>query len=184
MGGGSSNAAAALIGINKLLDFKANRQELMEIGSKLGADVPFFLFGGAALASGIGNKLKRINFPLRLWFLLVNPGFPISTAWAYQNLRRKLTKKTNDNINIPDKVNQVSEITKLFSNDLEEVVIHKYPDVKKIKDELLENGAKGALMTGSGPTVFGVFEDEEKARRAFPRLSYYSRRTLFLAHSL
>ena len=166
LGGGSSNAASTLMGINQLFALGMKPQELMSIGKDIGADVPFFIFGDSALATGIGDKLEPLEVLPPLWFLLITPDFPISTAWAYRNVRRGLTN-TNNNIIIPKCINHLQDVITILSNDLEHVVIPRYPLIQEIKDALLAEGAKGSLMSGSGSTVFGIFENEAGAKEAF-----------------
>jgi 4-diphosphocytidyl-2-C-methyl-D-erythritol kinase len=165
LGGGSSNAAATLVGINQLLELGLTNEELMEIGRTIGADVPFFIFGNSALATGIGDLLEPFTLNPRLWLLLITPDTPISTAWAYGNIRRGLTNSVN-NITIPNCINHLAEVIAILSNDLEKVVIPHHPVIQHIKDELLDKGAKGSLMSGSGSTVFGIFENEGAAEEA------------------
>jgi 4-diphosphocytidyl-2-C-methyl-D-erythritol kinase len=168
LGGGSSNAASTLLGINRLCGLEAGTQELMEMGKDIGADVPFFIFGNTALATGIGEKLKKIELIPQLWLLLVNPGIQISTAWAYSSLKMGLTKRPI-NITIPNSITHLSEIITMLSNDLERVAIPRYPIIQTIKKELINNGAKGSLMSGSGSTVFGIFTSEDEAKEAYTK---------------
>jgi len=169
LGGGSSNAASTLMGMNQLFGLGAAKQELMKIGSTIGADVPFFIFGKTALATGIGDRLETMEITPKLWLLLIIPDIPISTAWAYSNLRMGLTNK-HINIIIPSCINHLSEIMSILSNDLEKVAIPRYPIIQKIKDELIKKGAKGSLMSGSGSTVFGIFSSEDEAKEAYTQL--------------
>ena len=169
LGGGSSNAASTLMGINQLFELGMNPQELMRTGKDIGADVPFFIFGESALATGIGEKMEPLEVVPPLWFLLITPDFPISTAWAYRNTRRGLTK-TNNNTIIPKCINHLQDVITILSNDLEHVVIPRYPLIQEIKDALLAEGAKGSLMSGSGSTVFGIFESEAGAQEAFSQI--------------
>ncbi|WP_129126399.1 4-(cytidine 5'-diphospho)-2-C-methyl-D-erythritol kinase [Geomonas oryzae] len=163
LGGGSSDAATVLMGVNELLDLKLSDERLMEIGVKLGADVPFFIFKKTALAEGIGEKLTAMESMPALWVVLVNPGIHVPTAWVYQNLR--LTTKTSDHI-IRDSYSSAAEVAELLSNDLEPVTCTKHPLLNDLKDKLLKAGAAGSLMSGSGATVFGIFEDEAVAQKA------------------
>ncbi len=160
LGGGSSDAATVLMGLNDLLNLKLTDEELMSVGVKLGADVPFFIFKKTALAEGIGDRLSVVEGLPPVWLVLVNPNIHVSTAWVYKNLR--LTKKVD-----VDKLlkfsNRVEDVCSLLSNDLESVTIGRFPVIQEIKDALLANGAQGVLMSGSGPTVFGVFADEQQA---------------------
>jgi 4-diphosphocytidyl-2-C-methyl-D-erythritol kinase len=173
LGGGSSNAASTLMGLNQLFELGINPQELMRTGKDIGADVPFFIFGKSALATGIGDKLEPLEVMPPLWFLLITPDFPISTAWAYRNARRGLTN-TNNNITIPKCINHLQDVITLLSNDLEHVVIPRYPLIQEIKDALVAEGAKGSLMSGSGSTVFGIFESEAGAQAAYSQLMHHS----------
>jgi 4-diphosphocytidyl-2-C-methyl-D-erythritol kinase len=168
LGGGSSDAATVLMGLNELLDLRLSDDQLMEIGVRLGADVPFFILKSCALAEGIGERLTRIERAPVLWLVLVNPNIHVSTAWAYQNLQ--LTSDRTENI-ISVLYNSIGDICEILSNDLESVTINRFPLIGGIKKRLLAAGASGSLMSGSGPTVFGLFEDEGAAKRAAIELS-------------
>jgi 4-diphosphocytidyl-2-C-methyl-D-erythritol kinase len=163
MGGGSSDGAAVLMGVNELLGLGLSDQRLMEIGVTLGADVPFFIFKRTALAEGIGDRLTPIERVPKAWLVIVNPNIHVSTAWVYQNLQ--LTSGRNENI-IPRLYESIADICAILSNDLESVTVKRHPIIAEIKEQLLRAGACGALMSGSGPTVFGVFESEAAARHA------------------
>jgi 4-diphosphocytidyl-2-C-methyl-D-erythritol kinase len=164
LGGGSSNAATTLVALNEIYSTRLTKSELMQIGETLGADVPFFIFGRTAWASGKGEILEAAQILPPFWLVLVNPGFPVSTKEIYQSLNWGLTKK-GINYSIR-RFSSVKEIAAGLENDLEGVALPLYPVLNEIKACLLENGALGALMTGSGPTVFGVFNSKEKAARA------------------
>ena len=183
LGGGSSNAASTLIGINQLFGLGVSSQGLMQIGKDIGADVPFFIFGKTALATGIGDRLEKIDLLPKLWLLLITPGIQISTAWAYKNARMGLTSKPI-NTNIPNYINHLAEIISLLSNDLEKAVIPHYPIIKNIKEELLDKGAKGGLMSGSGSTVYGIFSNEDEAKEAFGQLKAPSNWQVHLSHTI
>ena len=163
LGGGSSNAASVLMGLNDILGQVIDHDELMTISASIGSDVPFFLLKGSALASGRGEILERISIPL-YDYVLINPGFEVSSRWAYDNF--DLTKKDEDNMLLYSKsaLMDIRRIEDLLSNDLEPVVLEKYPQILDIKERLLETGAVGVLMSGSGPTVFGVYVDADGAR--------------------
>ena len=168
LGGGSGNAAGVLMGLNRLWDLKIEREKLSKLAAELGSDVPFFLTSPCALGMGRGEQLKVLKPCAKFQVLLVFPGFPVATSWAYQNLKLKLTKREN-NISILRKNLSLSDITSLGSrlyNDLEPVVIQRFPEVQVVKDELGAWGALGVLLSGSGSTVFGIFDDPEKARVA------------------
>jgi len=168
LGGGSSDAASVLMGVNELLELGLSDQRLMEIGVKLGADVPFFIFKRPALAEGIGDQLTALDKVPLLWVVLVNPGIHVSTAWVYQNL--PLTTKEAVAI-IPRSYSSLDEVCALLSNDLEPVTCGRFPLVRELKELLIAEGAKASLMSGSGSTVFGLFADEGTARRAAAEIS-------------
>lgn len=163
LGGGSSDCAAVLSGVNELLGLGLSRQQLMEIGVKLGADVPFFVFGQTALAEGIGEVLTPLGPVPAAWVVLVNPNLPVSTAWVYQNLQ--LTQR-DQLAKLPNSFGNLAELCAVLGNDLESVTIPAFPVIDEIKRSLMTCGAAGALMSGSGPTVFGLFKDEATARQA------------------
>ena len=172
LGGGSSDAAAALLGLNMLLGTDLDMERLLDIGLGLGADVPFFLQDcSGAVATGIGESLQKVDPIEDFWILLVNPGFAVSTKWAYENF--PLTSCTNPYILARGrKMNGDFQMvpTGLFEklgNDLEAVTINRYPEIGDIKKELKRAGAVTALMSGSGPTVFGLFAGKEEAQRGF-----------------
>ncbi len=163
LGGGSSDAAAVLVGLNEMLGTGFSQQELMAAGSRLGADVPFFIFRQPAWATGIGDVLEPVRGLPSVWYVLVNPGVAVSTAWVYRNLR--LTSP-GDVAKLPKFPSTAGELAVFLHNDLEQVTVPEYPVVEKVKSDLLALGALGSLMSGSGPTVFGVFDDEGSARKA------------------
>lgn len=165
LGGGSSDAASVLMGMNTLFNLCLTDQQLMEIGCKLGADVPFFIFKKTALAEGIGEKLTPLPEVPKCWILLINSGVPVSTAWVYRSLQ--LTNRGELN-RLPQFFESIEHIVSILSNDLESVTIPAFPVIADIKAHLMKLGAVGSLMSGSGPTVFGVFknfDDAETARR-------------------
>lgn len=155
LGGGSSDAATVLMGLNELLQLGLTDQTLMEIGCTLGADVPFFIFKHTALAEGIGEKLTRLPDMPKCWILLVNPGVHVSTAWVYRSLQ--LTNRGDLN-RMPQLFESIDQIVSVLSNDLESVTIPAFPVIADIKSRLNNLGAIGTLMSGSGPTVFGMFK--------------------------
>ena len=163
LGGGSSDAATVLMGVNELLELGLSDQRLMEIGVKLGADVPFFIFKRTALAEGIGDQLTALDQVPSLWVVLVNPGIHVSTAWVYQNL--VLTTKTSP-ANVSGSYSTLHEVCEVLSNDLEPVTCTRFPLVRELKEMLKAAGASGSLMSGSGSTVFGLFADEAAAQKA------------------
>lgn len=168
LGGGSSDAAAVIMALNEMLGLDLGRELLMVEGGRLGADVPFFIFQDPAWATGIGDVLEKVEGLPPVWYVLVNPGIAVSTAWVYQNLG--LTSKGGA-ARLPRFSGTAEGLASLLHNDLERVTVSRYPVVEEIKSRLLNRGAAGALMSGSGPTVFGVFAEEASARRAAKDLS-------------
>lgn len=182
LGGGSSDAATTLTTIDKLFKLNLSKNTLIEIGAKLGADVPFFIFEKPAWAFGIGERLKPIDALPVTSLVLVNPGFEVSTKMVYQNLNFKLTKKLSED-SIPD-FKKLPDIAHILHNDLEMVTLALFPALSEIKERLVKLGAQGALMSGSGPTVFGIFESEELARRAETALRKSTDYCVFRAHTI
>ncbi len=166
LGGGSSNAATALKALNQLLKMDLSKRELMGMGLEIGADVPFFFLEGGAIGSGIGEQLKKKELPI-LWYVLIYPDFEVSTRWAYQNF-----VLTNQRIhfNLHKFLETPEGISRILLNHLEEVVSKKYPQIDVMKKILFSAGALGSLMTGSGPTVFGIFPEEKSATEAYERV--------------
>jgi 4-diphosphocytidyl-2-C-methyl-D-erythritol kinase len=185
LGGGSSDAAAVLRGLNILLGAGLNLEDLARIARPLGADVPFFIQDySAAIATGIGDRLEEFE-PLKgLWLLLVNPGFGLSTKWVYENF--PLTTGANPYILARVRKMQENPLEATpslfieFGNDLEVVSMGRFPEIGEIKNELKLAGAVVSLMSGSGPTVFGLFPGEEEARRSFLQLSKKYGENVFL----
>lgn len=149
----------------------------------LGADVPFFLMGGPALGTGIGERLERVKILPQLWYLLLSPGWPVSTKWAYENLGPGLTRQ-REGIKIPHLIAEAEEVIQLLHNDLESVTARQHGWIPRAKVRLRELGAAGVLMSGSGPTVFGLFLDEAAAREAMGRLVLEDGESVWLAHGL
>lgn len=168
LGGGSSDAAAVLLLLDDLLELQLPVHALMEVGRRLGADVPFFIFQNTAWAEGIGDVLEEWPGLPPCRVVLVNPGFPVSTRQVFQNLR--LTEGRSK-AKIPRFPVRVEDLVRLLHNDLESVTCHRYPIIGEIKEQLLAEGAAGALMSGSGPTVFGLFRSRQDADRAASRLA-------------
>ncbi|RLB08930.1 MAG: 4-(cytidine 5'-diphospho)-2-C-methyl-D-erythritol kinase [Deltaproteobacteria bacterium] len=161
LGGGSSDAAAVLKGLNKIYQ-KFSEKELLEMARHIGADVPFFLYSAPCLAMGIGEILEPLC-PHTLHFLLITPHIQVSTAWAYREYDKlHLTKSEQSSIK---KRWKKGDIKALLKNDLERVTIRSFPVIEELKILLLRKGAKGVLMSGSGPTVFGIFESRQDANR-------------------
>jgi 4-diphosphocytidyl-2-C-methyl-D-erythritol kinase len=164
LGGGSSDAATTLMTLNDLCSLGLSKTELIKLGAKLGADVPFFIFGSSAFATGIGDKLQTLPDLPQINMVLINPTFPLSTKTVYENLNLALTKKKN-NYSIP-RFYALGDVIRELHNDLEAVSLKMHPELNDLKQMLMQEGALGALMSGSGPTLFGIFADEKSAKEA------------------
>jgi 4-diphosphocytidyl-2-C-methyl-D-erythritol kinase len=177
-----------LIGLNQLFELGYEREQLMQLGAKLGADVPFCILGGTALGRGIGESLTTLSPLKRVWLTLVNPGFMISTAWVYKNLHlppKNFNAKNQKSENLwltksPKNVNILIQYIRAYNlrkigdemfNALETVVMDEYPVIFNLKSHLTAFGALGTLMTGSGSTVFALMPDESHAKSAVEKLS-------------
>jgi len=176
LGGGSSNAATALLSLNKLWGLKLKEKQLYEIAPQIGSDVPFFIGENAALVEGIGNKIKWIKKSFSINIVLINPGFRISTKWAYSAFdRQKPRIKTDANINALIRAiekKDIKDIANNLHNDFEIIVAKRYKVINEIKNNLLRNDALNACVSGSGPTVFGIFNSIYEAREAFFKIQY------------
>jgi len=179
LGGGSSNAASILMALNTYYDHPFSREQLMELGLTLGADVPFFIFQKPAIATGIGEKLAAFEGALPYRILLLFPGFNVSTAETFQNLNFGLTNEQKKPTSNDLKRNRFKPACHLI-NDLERVTAQKHPEISLAKEKLLNLGAIGALMSGSGPTVFGLFDNAETANAARQSLAAEKDFQLFL----
>ena len=168
MAGGSTDAAAMLYGMNQLFGLKLKRKDLMERGVQIGADVPYCIMRGTALAEGIGEKLSSLPPMVKCPVLIAKPAVSVSTKFVYQNL--KLNEQTPhpdiDALITDIRNSDLDNICADMGNVLETVTIPNYPVIAQIKEQMLKSGAKASMMSGSGPTVFGLFGDEETARRA------------------
>jgi 4-diphosphocytidyl-2-C-methyl-D-erythritol kinase len=169
MGGGSSNAATVIKGINQLLKLKLSKEKLMQIGYKVGADVPFFLFEGPALAEGIGEQLKKIKAMPKLLFLIVNPNIQVLTKTVYSKFPIDSIQKELQ-VEVPNVYRTKRDVAKILHNDLEKVTIKDIPLIGEIKDTMIKFGALASQMTGSGPTVFGIFSDRVKLEKAYEKM--------------
>ncbi|MBI5427733.1 MAG: 4-(cytidine 5'-diphospho)-2-C-methyl-D-erythritol kinase [Nitrospinae bacterium] len=186
LGGGSGNAAGALLGLNVLWDLGLDREKLLSLAAQLGSDVPFFLFAASALGRGRGERLYPLQPAKKFNVVLVNPRFPIATSWVYGSLKLELTKREN-NISILRQFYSKSDVARLgahLHNDLEPVVLQGYPVIQVIKDRLRSLGAKGSLLSGSGSTVFGVFDDPGVAENACSQLSKQGNWDLFFTETI
>ena len=165
LGGGSSNGATTLKGMNELYGLGLSNDELTELSLQVGADVPFFIDGGTQLGEGIGEQLTQLDIEFPQSILVIIPGIHISTKWAYSRLRKKL----ETGCKAPNFAGLIerSEIPfQFFENDFEKIVFSTYPEIGLIKDQLLANKARFASLSGSGSAVFGLFDDDADARSA------------------
>lgn len=172
MAGGSTDAAATMKGINRLYDLDCSLRELMELGVKIGADVPYCVMGGTALAEGIGEKLTALPAAPECYLLVAKPDINVSTKYVYEHLDAEGIAEHPD---IDGMVQAIEEgslqgILNRLGNVLETVTIKAYPVIDTIKNRMKELGAVGSLMSGSGPTVFGIFLEETKAQEAYEKI--------------
>ena len=175
LGGGSSDAAATIIALNTLLGLGWSRETMGSIGAPLGSDVPFFLFAPSALVRGRGEDVTAVVVTGTRWVVLVNPGFPIETRWAYEQLSggRTGVRPLSDELRRIDRGGSMSweQAIALMENDFEAALAPTHAVLEQIKRQLLAAGAEAALLSGSGATVFGVFHDKPAAVRAQQALS-------------
>lgn len=169
MAGGSTDAAAMLIGVNRLFSLGLTKRQLMERGVQIGADVPYCIMRGTALAEGIGEALSHLPPMVKCPVLIAKPSISVSTKFVYQNLKLDGTTIHPDIDRLIDdiKAKNLHDIAAHMGNVLETVTIPNYPVIDEIKKHMLSNGAVGAMMSGSGPTVFGLFDDEDTAKKAY-----------------
>ena len=172
MAGGSTDAAATLKGMNRLFDLGCTLRDLKELGVKIGADVPYCVMGGTALAEGIGEKLTPLAPAPDCYVLVAKPDINVSTKYVYEHLDAQEIVKHPD---IDGMVEAIAEeslqgILDRMENVLETVTVSAYPVIQTIKDRMKELGAINSLMSGSGPTVFGIFVEKDMARRAYDKL--------------
>lgn len=168
MAGGSSDAAATLRGINKLFGLGLRHEELCKIAVKIGADVPFCVFGGTYLAEGIGEKLTQLKDCPQCTVVVAKPKFGVSTKFVYENLHVETIENHPDMDVVIDCIQNGDLGAMAFNieNILENVTVREYPFITEIKEIMINQGAMNALMSGSGPTVFGLFDNKAKAERA------------------
>jgi 4-diphosphocytidyl-2-C-methyl-D-erythritol kinase len=183
LGGGSSNAATVLKVLNKYFGLKFSDDKLRDISLEIGADVPFFIYGRPAVATGIGEKIEPYHGLTPSPVVLIFPGFGVSTEMVYNNLTLGLTNCA-ETITCTCLNQQGFNAERHLYNDLESVTVSKYPAILSVKEVLLQHGAKGALMSGSGPTVFGIFSEPGLAQDAAKIISENQKWQVFLAELL
>ncbi|MBI5299636.1 MAG: 4-(cytidine 5'-diphospho)-2-C-methyl-D-erythritol kinase [Deltaproteobacteria bacterium] len=200
LGGGSSNAATVLKGLNELWGLNLPPEKLVKIGVRLGADIPFFIYDGPALVGGIGDLIKPLKKIAKLWIILINPGVPVSTPWAYKTwdanasiegrtkqprsgvegeaptalplegaLPAPMKRLTQENQNVR-RLSTFEEVLQVLHNDFEDVIFPEFPEIQKAKETLVKAGARGTLMSGSGSTVFGLFETKPARDKAITKI--------------
>lgn len=171
MAGGSSDGAAVLFGMNKMYGLKLSMQELMDRGVKLGADVPYCIMRGTALAEGIGEKLKALPAMPKCHILIAKPPINVSTKFVYENLHANdLKPEDHPPVDVQLEALEEGNLEKLVAhmgNVLERVTVPEYPVINEIKQKMMGCGALGAMMSGSGPTVFGIFTSYARAKDAY-----------------
>ena len=172
MAGGSSDAAAVLVGMNRMFNLGLKQSRLMELGLKLGADVPFCVMRGTALAEGIGEKLTALPPMPKCPILIAKPAISVSTKHVYEQLRlTEMTEHPRIDLLIENlKMKNLKGIAENMGNILETVTEKEFPVIREIKRLMKENGALGAMMTGSGPAVFGIYHNEKEIRKAYDAL--------------
>ena len=176
MAGGSSDAAAVLFGVNKMFRLGLTTEELMQRGVKIGADVPYCILRGTALSEGIGEVLTSLPPVPQCQVLVAKPGINVSTKFVYENLHANDLRPEQhpdiDGMIRAIKAQDLQGIADKRGNVLENVTVKEYPVIQEIKDKMVEFGAIGSLMSGSGPTVFGLFTNPKAAQQAYEELRY------------
>ena len=173
MAGGSADCAAVLRGVNQLFQLGLTDEQLQEYGVKLGADVPYCIVGGTKRAQGIGEILTDLPTPPKCYVIIAKPDAFVSTKFVYSHIRPAQIENHPDIDGIIEsiKAGDLYGMCEKMANVMEDVTIPEYPIIQKVKDILKSNGAVNALMSGSGPTVFGIYDDEEKAKQSMDALS-------------
>ena len=167
MAGGSSDCAATLTGVNQMFNLELSKEELMERGVRLGADVPYCILGGTAIARGIGEILTPLPTPPKCHVIIAKPPVSVSTAFVYGNIKPDEIEKRPDIEAMVSaiKAQDLYKLAKSLYNVMEDITVPQYPVIQEIKTIMLENGALNSIMSGSGPTVFGLYDDIEKAEQ-------------------
>lgn len=184
LGGGSSDAAATILGLNQLLKLGWSREQMQSVAEQLGSDVPFFLFAPAAVVSGRGAAVKPVWMDESRWVVLVKPGFGVETKWAYQELATTRTdaRPLSSAHMAIDRHSRLTwtQLATAAENDFEAPVFARYPVLREIKEALRLQGADLALLSGSGSTMFGIFSTESAARRAHAHLAQDQQLQVFI----
>ena len=183
LGGGSSDAASVLMGLNEILKVRWSKEYLQALGMKLGADVPFFIGQKSALAKGIGEKLIPVILPKNIWYLVLVPPWPISTSWAYAAYD-DLAENNPPKREIATAYSRIEDILPIMHNDLEKVAFQKYPKLAIMKEKLSMAGARGALMSGSGPAIYGLCSSRKETEKIAQKIEPPSGWQVFIAQGL
>lgn len=172
MAGGSSDCAATMKGINEMFSLNLSLEQLMERGVKLGADVPYCLMGGTAIARGIGERLTALPTPPECYVMIAKPPVSVSTAYVYGHIRPEEIVQRPDTEGIIQAIQSgdLYRLASLVYNVMEDVTVPEYPVIQDVKDIMLKGGALNAIMSGSGPTVFGLYDDKDKAEAVIAAL--------------
>lgn len=183
MAGGSSDAATVLCGVNEMFGLGLSKEELMKRAVNIGADVPYCIMGKTALAEGIGEKLTALKDAPRCFVLIAKPDIDVSTKFVYENLHANELEYHPDIDKMIESIeaDDLEGLCQVMGNVLETVTIPAYPVIEEIKHIMKENGAINAMMSGSGPTVFGIYDTKEKAEVAFQVLESRNNKTKDLA---
>lgn len=168
MAGGSTDAAAAFVAVNELFELGLGKRELMELAVQVGADVPYCILGGTALAEGIGERLTGLPDAPECTLLIARPDIAVSTKFVYENLHLDTLERHPDIDGMLKAVYEqdLDAMAARLGNVLESVTVREYPVIEKLKHWMKENGAVNALMSGSGPTVFGIYREKREAQKA------------------
>lgn len=169
MGGGSSNAASVLMGLNQLLKIHLPKEKLIKIGLRFGADIPFFIYGGPAIATGIGENLVKVKRLPKMPMVIVAPHLSVITEHIYEKYRPNGGAMME--MEIPKEFSTKKSVIRYLNNDLESVTCKQYPIVTELKNMLMKYGAMAAQMTGSGPSVFGIFSEKDEAEKVCKKIS-------------
>lgn len=172
LAGGSTNAAGTLKALNQLWELNLSKSKLMDLGLKIGADVPFCVLGGTALSQGIGEKLKPLSPLPCTWMVLVKPPISVSTRWVYNNLKLDTKTEHPQTLKVIQGIKEgnIGQVIPYLQNILEDVTISAYPEIQYIKNKMTHLGTEGVLMSGSGPTVFALCKSEKQAQSIYNSL--------------
>ena len=186
LAGGSADAAAVLRGMNRLYELGLSDAKLCELGARLGSDIPFCLLGGTMLSTGRGEVLTRLSNLPETWVVLAKPRISVSTAWAYQNYDEQGAEQHPDNARIQQEIARGDRkaVAKLLCNVLESVTIKRYAVISRYKELMMEQGAMASMMSGSGPTVFGLAESRGTANKIADCLRASTKADVFVTRTM